>query len=81
MKIKFTKDTVSSHLRIKHSMDINTYESHYMFDFDWDQDVGKVTPGACALGTRRDSVTSYDSLPGELVIAELDQVRNLYSKE
>ena len=66
MKIKFTKETVTGHLRMKHNLDINTYEAHYMYDFDWDQDPGKVTV------TRRESVTSFDSLPGELVIAELD---------
>ena len=50
---------------MKHSLDLGSYEANYMFDFDWDHDPGKVTG-------RRESVSSFDSLPGELVIAELD---------
>ena len=68
MTVKFTKETVTGHLKMKHHLDINTYEAHYMYDFDWEQDVTKVAP----VPNRRESVTSFDSLPGELVIAELD---------
>ena len=74
MKIKFTKETVTGHLKMKYNLDLNTYEAHYMYDFDWDQDPGKVTQDA-----RRESVTSFDSLPGELVIAELDQGKEMVS--
>ena len=59
MKIKFTKEAVTAHLKAEHQMDLNTYEANYMFDFDWDQDIGKVSP------PRRDSVASCDSMPGQ----------------
>ena len=65
MKVKFTKESVAGHLRMKHSLDLTSYETHYMDNSSW--------PGSDEGPERRESVTSYDSLPGELVIAELDQ--------
>ena len=65
MRLKFTKESVGGHLKMKHNIDLNTYESHYMDNSDW--------PGNEDVIGRRESVTSYESLPGELVIAELDQ--------
>ena len=65
MRLKFTKESVGGHLKMKHNMELSTYEDHYMDNSDW--------PGSEEVVGRRESVTSYDSLPGELVIAELDQ--------
>ena len=64
MRVKFTKESVAGHLKMKHSLDLNTYETHYMDNSSW--------PGSEEAPERRESVTSYDSLPGELVIAELE---------
>ena len=64
MKVKFTKESVAGHLKMKHSLDLTSYETHYMDNSSW--------PGSDEAPERRESVTSYDSLPGELVIAELE---------
>ena len=66
-QVKFTKESVSGHLRLTHGTDLATYEQCYMQDDDWpdqQQEENAIRP-----------VESFDcdSLPGELVIAELEQ--------
>ena len=61
--MKFTKESVSGHLRLTHGTDLATYEQCYMQDDDWSDQQAE---------TAIRPVESYecDSLPGELVIAE-----------
>ena len=53
------------HLKMGHNVDLMTYEAHYMEESDWPYaQETEQTP------KRRESIQSFDSLPGELVIAE-----------
>jgi len=66
-KVKFTKESIMGHLKMGHSLDLQTYEDHYMEESDWpDSQPTEIVP------IRRESVHSFDSLPGELVIAEVE---------
>jgi hypothetical protein len=65
-KVKFTREAVAAHLRTSHGLDIPTYEEHYMEDRDWPDSLDH-----SASASRSQSFDS-ESLPGELVIAELE---------
>jgi len=66
-QVKFTKESIMGHLKMGHSLDLQTYEAHYMEESDW-PDMQTTEPAP----PRRVSVHSFDSLPGELVIAEVE---------
>jgi len=69
-KVKFTKESIVGHLKMGHSLDLQTYESHYMEECDWPDSQAETE--TVTVTNRRESVHSFDSLPGELVIAEVD---------
>ena len=67
--MKFTGESVSGHLKVSHGLDLATYETNYMEEQDWAGEVEELP------AIRRESSNhSFDSesLPGELVIAELE---------
>jgi len=68
-KVKFTKESIVGHLKMGHSLDLQTYETHYMEHSDWPD---AETDAVVFVANRRESVHSFDSLPGELVIAEVE---------
>ena len=86
--MKFTHKSVSGHLKATHGMDPATYETNYMEAQDWAGEEEELparreepstwrSQEAEEPGARRESSShSFDSesLPGELVIAELEQL-------
>ena len=84
-QVKFTKEAVAGHMRLSHGITIATYEALYMQDSDWPVEGSTVHQEESTMhqeestmhqegSSRRPSSHSFssESLPGELVIAELE---------
>jgi len=71
-KVKFVKDCVVPHLKMCHTMELTTYESDWMQPEDWPSHPQYQPPDgkASTQESRRSSVQSVDSGPGDLVIVD-----------
>jgi len=75
-KVKFVKDCVVPHLKMCHSMELTTYESDWMQPEDWPSHPQYQAPGVesgLQDSSRRSSVQSVDSGPGDLIIADKNE--------
>ena len=73
------KDCVVPHLKMCHSMDLATYEAQFMQPDDWPsqgallghhQPAAVVQPSPSRHNSRRSSIQSVDSGPGDLAIVD-----------